>query len=163
MTYFRHLGQKSKNNFIHFLVQMRTSKFASEIYWPLADKSESKNIQNIWFMWLVREWQIHGGNFNLIGHVTSLIPCKNSSHYSVQERINTVQCACWLPVAVLSWGVLGSLHERQKVPEHMLLILAAHPGQNGQLSCLHTFKNFWPMKPSFTSNEMTLFAAHFDV
>ena len=29
------LGQNSKNNFISFLVQMRTRKFAFEIYWPL--------------------------------------------------------------------------------------------------------------------------------
>ena len=32
---FRSLGQKSKNNFIWFLEEMRTRKFASEIYWPL--------------------------------------------------------------------------------------------------------------------------------
>ena len=25
-------------------------------------------------------------------------------------------------------------------------------GPNGQLSCLHSFKIFWPMKPSYTSN-----------
>ena len=34
-VYFRSLGQKSKNNFVRFLVQMRTRKFAFEIYWPL--------------------------------------------------------------------------------------------------------------------------------
>jgi hypothetical protein len=28
---------------------------------------------------------------------------------------------------------------------------------------VHSFKIFWPMKPSYTSNEMTWFAAHFDV
>ena len=33
--YFRSLMQKSKNNKVRFLVQMRTRKFASEIYWPL--------------------------------------------------------------------------------------------------------------------------------
>ena len=32
---FRSLGQKSKNNFIRFLVQMRTTKSSSEIYWPV--------------------------------------------------------------------------------------------------------------------------------
>ena len=31
-TYFRSLGQKSKNNFDRFLIQMRKRKFASEIY-----------------------------------------------------------------------------------------------------------------------------------
>ena len=35
LTHFRSLGQKSKNNFVRFLVQMRTRKFASEIYSPL--------------------------------------------------------------------------------------------------------------------------------
>ena len=31
------LGQNSKNNFIRFLVQMRTRKFATEMYWPKQD------------------------------------------------------------------------------------------------------------------------------
>ena len=35
LTHFRSLGQESKNNFILFRVQMRTRKFASEIYWLL--------------------------------------------------------------------------------------------------------------------------------
>ena len=30
-----YIGQKSKTNFVRFLVQMRTRKFAYEIYWPL--------------------------------------------------------------------------------------------------------------------------------
>ena len=36
-------------------------------------------------------------------------------------------------------------------------------GPNGQFACLHSFKIFWPMKPSCTSNEMIQFVAHFDV
>jgi hypothetical protein len=32
LTHFRSLGQKSKNNFVQFLVQMRTRKFAFETY-----------------------------------------------------------------------------------------------------------------------------------
>ena len=35
LTHFRSLGQKSKNNFVQFLVQMRTREFAIEINWPL--------------------------------------------------------------------------------------------------------------------------------
>ena len=36
LTHFRgYLGQKSKNNFVCFLVQMRKIKFASVIYWHL--------------------------------------------------------------------------------------------------------------------------------
>ena len=32
LTHFRSLGQKSKNNFVRFFVQMRTRKFALETY-----------------------------------------------------------------------------------------------------------------------------------
>ena len=46
-------------------------------------------------------------------------------------------------------------HGRRKVHERILVILADQPEPNGQLSCLHSFKIFWPMKPSYTSNEMT--------
>ena len=35
MAHFRSLWQKSKNNFVPFLVQMRTRKFAFEVSWPL--------------------------------------------------------------------------------------------------------------------------------
>ena len=35
LTSFYRLGQKYKNIFIRFLVQMKTLKFAYEIYWPL--------------------------------------------------------------------------------------------------------------------------------
>ena len=35
LTHFRELGQKYKNIFLRFLVQMKTSKFAFEINWPL--------------------------------------------------------------------------------------------------------------------------------
>ena len=38
MTYLRTLGQKSKNNFVRFLVLMRTRKFVSEIQWPFRIK-----------------------------------------------------------------------------------------------------------------------------
>ena len=34
LTHFRSLGQKSKNNFVQFLVQMRTRNFAFEINQP---------------------------------------------------------------------------------------------------------------------------------
>ena len=35
LTYFREVGQKNRNIFVHFLVQMKTSKSHSEIIWPL--------------------------------------------------------------------------------------------------------------------------------
>ena len=45
----------------------------------------------------------------------------------------------------------------------MLIIWAAQHRPNSRLSCLHSFKIFWPMKPSYTLNEMTQFVTHFDV
>ena len=38
---FQRLGQKSKNNFVGFLEEMKTRKFASEIYWPLAKRTHT--------------------------------------------------------------------------------------------------------------------------
>ena len=37
LAHFIELGQKYKNIFVRFLVQMETSKFAFEIIWPLED------------------------------------------------------------------------------------------------------------------------------
>ena len=36
LIHFKDLGQKSRNIFVRFLVQMKTSKFAFEIIWPLS-------------------------------------------------------------------------------------------------------------------------------
>ena len=36
LTYLREVAQKYRNIFVHFLVQMKTLKSASEINWPLA-------------------------------------------------------------------------------------------------------------------------------
>ena len=44
-THFRELGQKYKNIFVQFLVQMKTSKFAFEINWPLM-RPPFKSISN---------------------------------------------------------------------------------------------------------------------
>ena len=35
LNYFREVGQKYRNIFVHFLVQLKTSKSNSEIIWPL--------------------------------------------------------------------------------------------------------------------------------
>ena len=43
LTSFYRLGQKYKNNFVPFLVQMKTLKFAFEIQWPLGDMKKSLN------------------------------------------------------------------------------------------------------------------------
>ena len=41
-THFWYLGQKSKNNFIQFLEEMKTRKFASKIYWPLIELAHNR-------------------------------------------------------------------------------------------------------------------------
>jgi hypothetical protein len=46
---------------------------------------------------------------------------------------------------------IANIHRRRKVHERVLVILAEHPGPKGQLSCLHSFKIVWPMKPSSTA------------
>ena len=53
LTYFRSLGQKLKNHFVHFLVQLRTRKFASEIYGPLVGalgKLSMDSVSNKWHL-----------------------------------------------------------------------------------------------------------------
>ena len=66
-------------------------------------------------------------------------------------------------ISCIAYEFMCVIHGRRKVHKRMLVIWAAQPGPNGQLSCLHSFKVFWPIKSSYTSNEMTLYAAHFDV
>ena len=55
----KRLGQKSKNNFIGFLVQMRTRKFAFEINWPLVNvkwfREMNKLLPKSNFCWTLNE------------------------------------------------------------------------------------------------------------
>ena len=44
LTHFRKLGQKYKYIFVQFLVQMKTSKFAFEINWPLLQNRVQRSI-----------------------------------------------------------------------------------------------------------------------
>ena len=50
LTHFRELGQKYKDIFVRFLVQIKTSIFDFEIYWPLYSYIE--NIINC-VMWVI--------------------------------------------------------------------------------------------------------------
>ena len=53
----------------------------------LADQSES------WILSSVNHPKIHGGNLNLTGHVTSLIPCKDSNqNLSDLRKKNVKEC-----------------------------------------------------------------------
>ena len=54
---------------------------------------------------------------------------------------------------LFSNGIISS-HGKWKVHERILVILADQPGPNGQLFCLHSFKKNYPMKPTYTLNEM---------
>ena len=68
---------------------------------------------------------------------------------SIQSYISQVVQTLYLSSGRLWLQVFAWCHGRRKVHECILVILAAQPGPNGQLSCLHSFKIFWPMKPSY--------------
>ena len=42
----------------------------------------------------------------------------------------------------------------RSMEDRMLVIWAAQPGPNGHFPCHHSFKIFWPMKPSYSSNKI---------
>ena len=48
LTSFYRLGHKYKNIFVRFLVQMKTLKFAFEIYWPLAEYKFNATSKQLW-------------------------------------------------------------------------------------------------------------------
>ena len=54
----------------------------SSIILPLSDQSKSQILNLV--LLLVGEQQFNGGNFKLVGHVTSLKHCKNSTSQSHQ-------------------------------------------------------------------------------
>ena len=54
MTYFRSLEQKSKNNFVGSLVQMKPRKFAFEINWPLVMFNNTATLGKMWLELLLR-------------------------------------------------------------------------------------------------------------
>ena len=77
-------------------------------------------------------------------------------------------------IAILIWKIVDSNHGWSKDPymndidteisgtacpwaywAYSWYISSSSAGPNGQLCCLHNFKIFWPMKASYTSNEMT--------
>lgn len=62
--------------------------FLYEFVW-LVNQSQNR-IQNPAF-WLVGQPQIRGGNFSMIGHMTRLIPCKDSNlNYRTVSRRRTI-------------------------------------------------------------------------
>ena len=84
LTYFRSLGQKSKNNFVLFLVQVRTRKFASEIYWPLAKEKVKyyslptafmRVLQSPDMLFMDIPWKTGGWGFYLPMIIMVLEPC----------------------------------------------------------------------------------------
>ena len=46
-TYFRSLEQKTTNNFVHFLIQIRTRKFTSEIYQRIEGQTKAAGFRSI--------------------------------------------------------------------------------------------------------------------
>ena len=67
---------------------------------PYADQSQNC-IQNLAF-WLVGQLQNHGGNFKRLGHVTSLIPSKDSGSLPIYWLLAPCLCA-----SCLIWHIGG--------------------------------------------------------
>ena len=98
MTHFRSLDQKSKNNFVSFLVQMRTRKFDFEINWPLPAASFASMHFNWWleqhhsaWIWLRFEMemalslsknQIH----SILSYCAHAIPLLNMENKGLKKR-----------------------------------------------------------------------------
>ena len=59
----------------------------------LGNQSESQFLNP--FMWLVGQPQNHGGNFKMIGHMTSLIPCKYSSRWCRSKSLCVTVSLSW--------------------------------------------------------------------
>ena len=90
--FFRELGQTYNNIFFHFLVQMKTSKFAFEINWPLKRRKrcESLSRKNSWK--LIRN-----------------LPLKNHAYtWYVPLKINT---GC----SFSEWIILSSINPKYKI------------------------------------------------
>ena len=85
------------------------------------------------------------------GRIEEAINCFQDLLTFIFNTISVKQ-KVWITIQMPSFIEKVALHRRRKVHERMLVIWAA---LNGQLSCLHSFKIVWPMKPSYTSNEMT--------
>ena len=79
-------------------------------------------------------------------------PKMTKSRRFERERVSEILQTPFYPIWLMYLWVICPWHGRRKVQECILVILAAQPGLNGWLSCLHSFKIFWPMKPSYTSN-----------
>ena len=84
------------------------------------------------------------------------------THFDIYTQFFYVWCKL-APKYFCSHLNFYSITRKTEVPRAYSRYIGNQPGRNGQLSCLHSFKLFWPMKPSYASNEMTQFAAHFDV
>ena len=89
MNHFRSLGQKLKHNFVRFLVQMRTRKFAFEIYWPLElfsiyvqSSNKSMSIHFLTFLKIndekFRKWIVSSG----LGQLISWSLCQKLRHFA---------------------------------------------------------------------------------
>ena len=115
LAHFRSLGQKSKNNFVGFLVQMRTRNFAFEIYWPLANmakewKCTSRTVQSFYR---------HGAHFFLF----QLFPKNKNSYFEKNASTSKnlwLHCACWHNRRGASWWKWESIEfliwEKKKNP-----------------------------------------------
>ena len=87
MVYFRSLGQKSRNNFVHFLVQ---KKNYVEIYWPLKPTGKGFAVQKVIILW---------NNFQIpIGSLSNMY-----SHLSEKKEKKLEMVFCYQNCSDLLW------------------------------------------------------------
>ena len=99
LTHFRELGQKYKNIFVRFLVQMKTSKFAFEINWPLEStqlKDSSKQNKEI----RISKFEYVKRKIELTTTVFFLLVTKN------RLKLNSGFFETWEPELLLLWLLL---------------------------------------------------------
>ena len=129
-------------------------------------KVPSQSIQTSQY-WLVVEHLPHPSLLSIIfTHVVFTCFSSSSSHANTiicltHWNISWIFFMIWFDIDFES-QTLDYTHGRRKVHKRMLVVWAAQRGLNDQRSCLHSFKIFCPLKPSYISNKMTEFVAHFD-
>ena len=140
--------------------------FNDTIYSYLALGNLPKLVFCTWSILSFKNWKVNTSQFSL---VTDFFREREKIFYTysgpmpadIAEMLTSVADNCYIiyvpwtqivtnylwNVRIICWA--HNYHLRS------LAIWAAQSGPNGRLSCLHSFKIVWPMKPSFISNQMT--------
>ena len=130
MTHFRSSGQKSKNNFVRFLVQMRTRKFAFWINWLLA-----WTLHNLWrYRWPFRKCSSRS-IFNLLVFATAyIVECRTCTCKGYNSKAN------WISISIpLFFDYIPKIFNPEKrcTNLHCTSLFLA------KVSRIHETKEFW--------------------